>query len=366
MAKLFEAYQLGKLTLNNRIVIAPMCQYSANEGQATDWHLMHLGNMALSGAGLLIIEASAVEPEGRISAADLGIWDDATEAALKRVFTSIRQYSSMPIGIQLAHAGRKASTQLPWKGGKHVNEKEGGWQTLAPSAIPYNEDESAPIALDKAGLQRILDGFVSAAIRAHRIGIDLIEIHAAHGYLLHQFLSPLSNLRTDEYGGTLENRMRFPLAVFDAVRLAVPNSIAVGVRISGTDWVEGGWTIEESIQFGHAIKKLDCDYIHVSSGGLSPKQKIPVGPNYQVPLAEKIREETKLQTIAVGLIIEAEQAEAIIVNQQADMVALARGMLYDPRWPWHAAAKLGGHVSAPNQYLRCQPHGLKDLFIEEE
>ncbi|MFA6040678.1 MAG: NADH:flavin oxidoreductase/NADH oxidase [Methylophilus sp.] len=365
MAKLFEEYQLGPLKLNNRIVIAPMCQYSANEGEATDWHLMHLSNMAFSGAGLLIIEASAVEAEGRISPHDLGIWSDATESALKRVLTSIQQYSSMPIGIQLAHAGRKASTQVPWKGGKQVNENEGGWQTVAPSAIAYSEDDKTPTALDKAGLQRIVDGFVKAAIRAHRIGISLIEIHAAHGYLLHQFLSPLSNQRTDEYGGCLDNRMRFPLAVFEAVRNAVPDTMAVGIRISGTDWVDGGWNLEESIQFGHAVKKLGCDFIHVSSGGLSPKQKIPVGPDYQVPLAEKMREQTNLPTIAVGLITEAEQAEAIIANQQADMVALARGMLYDPRWPWHAAAKLGAQVTAPNQYLRCQPHGLKDLFVQE-
>lgn len=365
MAKLFEAYQLGNLTLKNRIVIAPMCQYSANEGEATDWHLMHLGNMAMSGAGLLIIEASAVEPEGRITPKDMGIWSDATEAALKRVVTSIQQYSNIPLGIQLAHAGRKASTQVPWEGGKQLSQKQGGWQTIAPSTVPYGEDENPPIALDEGGLQRILNSFVSAAKRAHRIGFDLIEIHAAHGYLLHQFLSPLSNQRTDEYGGSLENRMRFPLAVFESVRQAIPKEVTVGVRISGTDWVDGGWDLKDSIQFGHAVKKLGCDYIHVSSGGLSPKQNIPIGPNYQVALAEKVRAETKLPTIAVGLITEPEQAELILANGEADMVALARGMLYDPRWPWHAAAKLGGHVSAPNQYLRCQPHDLKDLFIQE-
>lgn len=362
MTQLFTPFSIGKLPLRNRIVIAPMCQYSAEQGDATDWHLIHLGQMALSGAGLLIIEATAVEPEGRITPADLGLWSDANAAALKKVLTAVRKYSAMPIAIQLAHAGRKASSYVPWEGGQLIPVAQGGWPTLAPSSIPYAPHEAAPLALDKAGMQRVLQAFVAAAQRAHRIGIDAIEIHAAHGYLLHQFLSPLSNVRTDEYGGSLENRMRFPLAVFEAVRAAVPVEMPVGIRISATDWVEGGWDVEQSVAFGHALRQRGCAYVHVSSGGLSPGQQIPLGPNYQVPLAEKIRRETGLPTIAVGLITEAEQAEEIVAEGRADMVALARGMLFDPHWPWHAAAKLGAQVEAPRQYWRSQPRGLTTLF----
>jgi 2,4-dienoyl-CoA reductase-like NADH-dependent reductase (Old Yellow Enzyme family) len=339
-----------------------MCQYSAIEGAASDWHVIHLGHLALSGAGLLVIEATAVEPEGRISPADLGLWSDATEAALKDVLKKIRQYSSMPIAIQLAHAGRKASTNVPWAGGRTIPLEKGGWRTFAPSPVPYDAEDPAPIALDHAGLQRVLRAFVSTAQRAHRLGLDAIEIHAAHGYLLHEFLSPLSNARTDEYGGSLENRMRFPLQVFDAIRAAVPKQMPVGVRISGTDWVEGGWDIEQSVAFSLTLRERGCDFIDVSSGGLSSLQKITLGPNYQVPLAERIHRETGMPTIAVGLITEPEQAEAIIAEGRADMVALARGMLFDPRWPWHAAAKLGAQVEAPHQYWRSQPHGFRDLF----
>jgi 2,4-dienoyl-CoA reductase-like NADH-dependent reductase (Old Yellow Enzyme family) len=362
MSKLFSPITLGKLVLSNRIVIAPMCQYSAEHGQASDWHLIHLGHMALSGAGLLFIEATAVSPEGRISAGDLGLWSDQTEAALARVLKSVRQYSAMPIAIQLAHAGRKASTQVPWEGGKSIAPGSGGWQTVAPSALPFAAHDAHPLALDNAGLQRIKNDFVSATQRAHRLGIDAIELHAAHGYLLHQFLSPLSNVRDDQYGGTLENRMRFPLEVFDAVRSGVPDDMPVGIRISATDWVTGGWDVEQSIVFAKELQHRGCAFIHVSSGGLSPSQQVPAEPGYQVPFAGKIRRETGLATIAVGLITEPEQAEKIVASGQADMVALARGMLYDPRWPWHAAAKLGAMVDAPKQYLRSQPQELKNLF----
>ncbi len=366
MSQLFKPYQLGQLTLPNRIVIAPMCQYSAIDGEATDWHLLHLGNLALSGAGLLIIEATAVEPEGRISPADLGIWSDVTEAALGKVLKVVRKYSDMPIAIQLGHAGRKASTAVPWEGGQLVSPEQGGWPVVAPSALSYLPEDPAPIELNEAGLQRILTAFVSAAQRAYRLGIDAIEIHAAHGYLLHEFLSPLSNSRTDSYGGSLENRMRFPLAIFDAMRAAVPAEMPIGIRISATDWVDGGWDLEQSLVFAKALKDRDCSFIHVSSGGLSPQQKIPLGPQYQVPFAKAIRSETGLPTITVGLITEPEAAEAIIVEGQADLVGLARGILYDPRWPWHAAAKLGAQVVAPPQYLRCQPRGLKLLFGDVE
>ncbi len=362
MSLLFSPLSMGQLTLPNRIAIAPMCQYSAHNGEASDWHLMHLGNLALSGAGLLCIEATAVEPEGRISPADLGLWSDSTETALDRVIRAVRQHSSMPLAIQLAHAGRKASTALPWAGGQQLREEQGGWQTMAPSSLPFRSEDRPPVALDRAGMVRIRDAFVAAAQRADRIGIDVIELHAAHGYLLHEFLSPLSNTRSDEYGGTLENRLRFPLEVFDAIRAVFPAHKPVGIRISATDWVDGGWDLEQSQALAKALQTRDCAFIHVSSGGLSPQQQIPVGPGYQVEFARKIREQSGLCTIAVGQITEAEQAETILATGQADMVALARGMLYNPRWPWHAAAKLGAQVDAPPQYWRSAPEGAHKLF----
>jgi 2,4-dienoyl-CoA reductase-like NADH-dependent reductase (Old Yellow Enzyme family) len=266
--------------------------------------------------------------------------------------------------VQLAHAGRKASSQVPWEGGANIAPGDIGWQTVAPSAVPHAEGETVPLALDVAGLQKVKDDFVAAARRVHALGIEGIELHAAHGYLLHQFLSPLSNRRDDQYGGTLENRMRFPLEVFDAVRAAVPRELAVGVRISASDWVDGGWDLEQSIDFANALKQRGTDFIHVSSGGISPLQKIPVGPGYQIQFAERIRAATGLPTIGVGLITEPEHAESIVLQGQADVVALARGILYDPRWPWHAAARLGAQVDAPPQYWRSQPHHLKTLFGE--
>jgi len=362
MSTLFSPLSLGKLTLKNRVAIAPMCQYSADNGAATEWHRIHLGHLALSGAGLLIIEATAVEPEGRISPADLGLWSDETERALAEVLHSVRQYSPMPIAIQLAHAGRKASTHVPWEGGKNIPSSAGGWRTFAPSALAFAEGDETPLALDAAGLQRIRDGFAAAARRTDRLGIDAIELHAAHGYLLHQFLSPLSNRREDAYGGSLENRMRFPLEVFDAVRAAFDPSKPVGIRVSATDWVEGGWDVEQCAVFAQELKKRGCAFIDVSSGGLSPLQQIPLKPGYQVPFAEHIRRASGMPTIAVGLITEAEHAEEIVASGHADMVALARGILYNPRWPWHAAAKLGGQVDAPPQYWRSQPREAKDLF----
>ena len=364
MSPLFSPFSLGSLALRNRIVIAPMCQYSAVQGEASDWHLMHLGQLALSGAGLLIIEATAVEPEGRISPGDLGLWSDATAQALQRVLLAVRAHSAMPIAIQLGHAGRKASSQRPWEGGQLLAPQQGGWETLAPSAIAHGPHEAPPRSMTRADLQRVREAFVAAALRAQRIGIDAIEIHAAHGYLLHEFLSPLSNARSDEYGGSRENRMRFCLEVFDAVRAALPASLPVGIRISATDWVEGGWDLEQSVVLGRELRARGCAYVHVSSGGLSPLQKIALGPNYQVPLAERMRRETGLPTVAVGLITEPEQAEDIIAQGQADLVALGRAMLFDPRWPWHAAAKLGAQVQAPPQYWRSQPRGLETLFSD--
>lgn len=362
MSALFTPWSLRGLTLDNRIVIAPMCQYSARDGIASDWHLMHLGNLAQSGAGLLILEATAVEPEGRISPWDLGLWSDETESALADVVRRIRAWSPMPIGVQIAHAGRKASVNYPWKGGGRIAAADGGWMPVAPSALSFHGADPAPLALDADGLERVKAAFVDTARRAARIGFDMVEIHAAHGYLLHQFLSPLSNVRTDSYGGVLENRMRFPLEVFEAVRAALPETMPVFVRISATDWVDGGWDLEQSVVFARELKARGLDVIHVSSGGLSADQQITIAPGYQVPFADRIRAETGLPTLAVGLITEPAHAEEILTSGKADAIALARGILYDPRWPWHAAAALGDSVHAANQYLRCQPSGLRHLF----
>ncbi|MCA1856676.1 NADH:flavin oxidoreductase/NADH oxidase [Massilia oculi] len=360
---LFSPITLGPLALSNRIAIAPMCQYSAVLGLPTDWHMIHLGNLALSGAGLLIIEATAVTPEGRISPEDLGLWTDAHQEALAPVIRAMRQHSPIKIAIQLAHAGRKASTEVPWAGGAQIRpDQPRGWQTVAPSPLAHADGEVAPLALDANGLARIRAGFVDAARRAHALGLDGIELHAAHGYLMHQFLSPLSNSRGDDYGGSLENRMRFPLEVFEAVRAAVPRAMAVGVRISATDWVAGGWEIEQSLRFAQELKARGCDFIHVSTGGLSPLQEIPLKPGYQVDFAQRIKGATGMPTIGVGLITEAQQAESILQQGQADVIGLARAMLYDPRWPWHAAAELGAQVFAPPQYWRSQPREYKTLF----
>ncbi|HEY0875589.1 MAG TPA: NADH:flavin oxidoreductase/NADH oxidase [Vicinamibacterales bacterium] len=360
---LFTPLRVGGLELRNRIVIAPMCQYSADEGRATDWHVIHLGHLALSGAALLTIEATAVVPEGRISPDDLGLWSDETEEALGRTLESVRRWSDMPIAIQLGHAGRKASTRVPWQGGTQIGPTDrDGWQTVAPSAIPFLEREHPPVALDRDGLARVREAFASAAARAGRLGLDAVQLHGAHGYLLHQFLSPLSNRRDDEYGGSLENRMRFPLEVFDAVRAAFPAARPVSMRVSGTDWAEGGWDIEQTIAFAAALEARGCSAIHVSSGGLTPLQRIPVGPGYQVPLARAVKAATKMPVVAVGLITAFEHAEAIVGTGDADLVAIARAILYNPRWPWHAAAHFGASVRAPPQYLRSQPSRYRDLF----
>jgi 2,4-dienoyl-CoA reductase-like NADH-dependent reductase (Old Yellow Enzyme family) len=362
MSALFTPYALGPLPLRNRIMVSPMCQYSAEEGSATDWHMIHLGQLALSGAGLLVIEATAVEAVGRITPGDLGLYSDDNEAALARVLAAIRRHSRMPVALQLAHAGRKASSHAPWDGGQCLAPEEGAWQTVAPSALPHAPGEPAPLALDAEGLARIKAAFVRAAQRAMALGIDAVELHAAHGYLLHEFLSPIANQRIDAYGGSLENRMRFPLAVFEAVRAVVPQAIPLGVRVSGTDWIEGGWDIEQTVVLGRALAERGCAFIDASSGGVSPLQQIPVGPGYQVHLAERLKAELGLPTIAVGLITEPQQAEAIVAQGRADMVALGRAILFEPHWPWRAAAELGGQVEAPPQYWRSQPRELKALF----
>ena len=362
MSKLFSSIKLGSQQIENRLVVAPMCQYSAEQGNATDWHLMHLGSMAMSGAATVILEATAVEPIGRITHGCLGLWSEENEAALARCIKAMREVSPSKILIQLAHAGRKASSARPWEGGQQLVITEDGWETVAPSALAHAAGEIAPLALDEAGLERIKQAFVASAKRSVRLGLDGIELHAAHGYLLHQFLSPIANQRKDQYGGSVENRMRFPLEVFEAVKAVIPASVLLGVRISATDWIQDGWDLDQSITLAHALKLRGCDFIDVSSGGVSPAQKIPMGPGYQVPLAQSIKSATGLTTMAVGLITEPEQAEDILQKEQADMIALARGILYDPRWGWHAAAALGDTVQAPPQYWRSQPRGLEQLF----
>lgn len=364
MSALFSPLKLRNLTLANRIVISPMCQYSAEDGAATAWHMIHLGHLALSGAGMLMVEATAVEADGRITHGDLGLYDDATEAALVPVLKAIRKYSKIPVVTQIAHAGRKASSYLPWEGGQQIPLAKGGWLAHAPSALPQKDGEQAPIALDKTGLARIKNAFVETAKRATRLGFDGIEVHSAHGYLLHEFLSPISNQRDDEYGGSLENRMRFPLEIFDEVRAAFPAEKPVGIRVSASDWVEGGWDIQQTIAYTKELKKRGADWLDASSGGVSPKQQIKLGPNYQVPFAQAIKRETGIVTMAVGLITDPREAEEIVSSGKADLVALARGALFDPRWPWHAAATLGAMVDAPPQYWRSPPHELEDLFGE--
>jgi 2,4-dienoyl-CoA reductase (NADPH2) len=359
---LFAPIQFRGLHSPNRIVVSPMCQYSSVDGKATAWHMIHLGGLAMSGAGMLGIEATAVLPEGRITYQDLGLYDDATEAALAPVIEAIHQYGHSAVFIQLAHAGRKASSYTPWEGGQLRPLSDGGWTPVSASAVPYKDGEPAPLALDDAGLERVRSAFGVAARRAHRIGIDGIEIHAAHGYLLHQFLSPLANQRSDRYGGSLENRMRFPLEIFDVVRAAFPADKPVGIRVSATDWVPGGWDLEQTMVLAAELRKRSADWIDVSTAGLSPHQTIMLSPGYQVPFAERVKRESGLPTIAVGLITTPAQAEAIVASGQADMVALARAMLYDPRWGWHAAAELGATVDAPRQYWRGVPREHAGIF----
>jgi 2,4-dienoyl-CoA reductase-like NADH-dependent reductase (Old Yellow Enzyme family) len=354
----------GPLTLANRIVIAPMCQYSAEQGRATDWHLMHWGQLLNSGAGMLTLEATAVSAEGRITPGCLGLWDEATAAALHDKLDRARALApAMPVCIQLGHAGRKASSAAPWDGGQLIALSEGGWLPLAPSALPHLPHEAAPAALDAQGIAKVRRDFVAAARRSADIGIEAIELHAAHGYLLHQFLSPLANQRSDAYGGSFENRIRLTLEVFDDVRSAFGGTL--GVRISGTDWVEGGWSVEETAELACLLKARGAQFVHISSGGVSPLQKITLGPEYQVHLARAVRERSGLVTFAVGLITEPEQAEGVLARGDADLVALARAFLYQPRWGWQAAAALGGQVQARPAYWRCLPRQAQGVFGPE-
>lgn len=352
---LFSPITIGGLSLPNRIAVSPMCQYSAVDGLANDWHLQHLASLSLSGAGVLIVEMTAVEPAGRITPACLGLYSDAHEAALERVVAACRRWGNTKLGIQLAHAGRKASVHVPWQGGKPLSAAEGAWQTVAASAVPFDAEWPAPQALDQAGLARLRDAFAAAARRADRLGFDLLELHGAHGYLLHNFVSPVANRRQDEYGGSFDNRMRLPLEIAAAVRGVWPRSKAFGMRITGSDWIEGGLTAADAAVFAALLKEAGCDYVCVSSGGISPDARPVVGPGYQVPFAERVKRDAGIAVQAVGMIADPHQAEAIVADGRADCVALARGFLDDPRWAWHAADALGAEAACPPQYRRSRP-----------
>lgn len=352
---LFSPIKLANLDLPNRIIVAPMCQYSANDGVANDWHMTHLGMLANSGASLVVVEATGVERLGRITHGCTGIYSDACEDAFKRVIAHCKRIGTAKFGIQIGHAGRKASSARPWEGGLGLKDGEDPWDTIGPSAISFGKDFRTPRAMDEADMARVRDAFVDAAKRALRIGFDEIELHMAHGYLLHSFVSPISNKRNDAYGGSLEGRMKFPLEVLRAVRAVVPKSVPLGARISAADWVDAGVTGDDSVVWVRAMKDAGLDFVCVSSGGVTQDARNPTDPGYNVPLAEQIKRETGVATRAVGLIATAQQAEGIIAGGKADMVALGRAMLDDPHWAWIAARELGAEVARPLQYLRAAP-----------
>lgn len=354
MSKLFSRFKLREVEFKNRIFVSPMCQYSAKDGMAETWHLVHLGSRAVGGAGLVMVEATAVTPEGRITPFDLGIWSDKHAAALAPIAAFIREQGVVP-AIQLAHAGRKASVDAPWLGGGALAADNGGWQVVAPSAVPFSAGSPLPRELTLAEIDEVVEAFVAAAKRTLAAGFEVAEIHMAHGYLLHEFLSPLSNQRKDDYGGNLKNRARLPLRVADAVREVWPQHLPLFARISATDWMEGGWDLEQSLQFCRWLHEAGIDLIDCSSGGLSPDASIPAGPGFQTPFASAIRQGAGISVGTVGLITAAEQAEQIVATGQADVIFLARELLRDPYWPLHAAHKLGADVEWPKQYLRAKP-----------
>ena len=354
MSKLFSFIKIRSIEIKNRIVVSPMCQYSSNDGIPTDWHLVHLGSRAVGGAGIVFTEATAVSPEGRISPDDAGIWNDVQVNAYKKITSFIKSQNSVP-GIQLAHAGRKASTFSPWKGNGKVSIENGGWQTLAPSAIQFGDDYPSPKEMDYKDIKVIIDQFREAAKRSIDAGFEIIELHFAHGYLVHEFLSPISNHRTDNYGGSLENRCRFAIEIVKSVREVIPDATPLFVRISASDWVEGGWDIEQSVQLAKWLKDIVVDLIDCSSGGNVSNAKIPAGPGYQIPFSQRIKKEANILTGGVGFITTAEQADQIINSDQADFVFLAREMLRDPYWALHAAKKLNVELdNFPKQYLRAK------------
>lgn len=353
MAKLFTPIRFRETEIKNRIFVAPMCQYSADDGIANNWHIVHLGGLAVGGAGLIIVEATAVVPEGRITPRCLGLWSDAHTQAFKPIVEFIKQQGAVP-AIQIGHAGRKASCDVPWRNGKFLPQEQGGWQTVAPSAIAVTPAHGVPLALNHGDIQQIASQFHAAAERALEAGFEVLELHCAHGYLLHEFLSPLSNHREDEYGGSLENRCRLVLDIARDLRALWPQGKPVFVRISATDWVEGGWDIEQSIQLAKWLKDIGIDLIDCSSGGLTLDAKIPAGPGYQTEFAQRIRHEAGVASGAVGLITSALQAEHILVSGQADVIMLARKLLSDPHWPLHAAKELRTDVTWPDQYVRAK------------
>jgi 2,4-dienoyl-CoA reductase-like NADH-dependent reductase (Old Yellow Enzyme family) len=353
MSQLFAPLKIGDINFRNRIFVSPMCQYSSQDGMPNDWHFVHLGSRAVGGAGMVIVEATAVTPEGRITPGCLGLWSDAHAEALQPIGRFIREQGAVP-GIQIAHAGRKASTDLPWRGGKPLTVNEGAWSTVAPSAIPFAENFPTPRELTVTELDDVVDAFVSAARRAESAGFQCLELHMAHGYLMHEFLSPLANQRNDEYGGSLENRMRLPLRVASAVREVWPTNLPLLTRISATDWVEGGWDADQSVELSKRLKSIGVDMIDCSSAGMVPTAVVPATSGYQTPFAERIRHEAGIATGAVGLITAPEQAEHILTTGQADVVLLAREMLRDPYWPLHAASALHAEIDWPNQYLRAK------------
>jgi 2,4-dienoyl-CoA reductase-like NADH-dependent reductase (Old Yellow Enzyme family) len=350
---LFTPLELGGITLPNRIVISPMCQYSADDGAMNDWHLIHLGHLSYSGAGLMMVEATHVTREGRITHSCAGLYSDNNEAAMKRVIDAARRLSRNPIGVQLAHAGRKASSQLPWQGRQWLGPHESPWQTVAPSAIPFGEGWHTPHELSSAEMRSLVESFVASTLRAKRIGFDVVELHSAHGYLMHQFLSPLANRRSDAYG---KERMKFPLEVAAAVRETWPKDRALGARISANDWAEGGAGPDEALAYARELKRIGFDYVCVSSGALVAQQKLPATvPGYQVPFAEKVKKNVPIGVRAVGMIADPEHAEDIVASGKADMVAMARAFLDNPRWVWHAAERFGVKLDYPPQYARSQP-----------
>jgi 2,4-dienoyl-CoA reductase-like NADH-dependent reductase (Old Yellow Enzyme family) len=352
MPDLWSPLKIRDITFRNRIAVSPMCEYSCEDGFANDWHLVHLGSRAVGGAAMVITEAAAVEPRGRISPADLGLWKDAHIENLARIASFIRRQGAAP-GIQLAHAGRKASTRVPWEGGAVIPESEGGWQPVAPSSLPFRPDDPVPAELSPTGIRSVVDAFAAATHRAAAAGFQIVEIHGAHGYLINEFLSPLSNRRTDQYGGSFANRVRFAREVAEAVRAAWPDSLPLFMRISSTDWMEHGWQIEDSVELARLLEPLGVDLIDCSSGGLHPQAKIQVAPGYQVPFAARIRREAGVLTGAVGLITEPRQADGIVRDGLADIVLLAREFLRDPYWPLHAAKALGAQPEVPKQYRRA-------------
>jgi len=359
---LFTPISLGPLPLANRIMVSPMCQYSGHDGNINGWHLAHLGSLALSGAGLLTIEATAVSPEGRITGGCLGLYNDDNERSLKTAVDMLREASNSKLMLQIGHAGRKASSARPWEGGALLSRAEGGWETIAPSALPHKPEETAPRAMTRDDIQRVINDFAATAKRARRLGFDAIELHAAHGYLLHEFLSPLANQRDDEYGGSIENRMRLLLQIYEVVRAELGPDIALGVRVTGSDWVEGGWNVDDCVTLCQRLAAVGADFVDVSSGGVSPLQKISIGPGYQVAFAGRVKHAVSMPVITVGMITEPQQAEDILQTGQADMVALARAFIADPRWPWHAAAALGGKIAGHPQYYRCMPSKMPRIF----